>query len=451
MLPSDASDRLMPQLLELFRSAETPPEAQRVGIEVERFGINRAWTGQGEPFATLEDIHRLFARLEAADWRPKREWPEGPTIAMQRDATSITLEPGAQLELSGAPYGGLEAIARELDTVWAQLKNNAALDWLACGFHPLATRAQLPKVPKLRYPIMANYFPSYGTRGLDMMWRTCTTQINLDYASESEAAEKFTLAAKLQPFVTALCANSPWYEGAHRGRLCERAAVWLDVDASRTGLVEDAWQGRAKGGFYRAYAQWALNARMFFLQRNAATRDMQGARFAALIDGQLDGMALEPHDWPQHLGTLFPEVRLKTTLECRGADAMPRPYIVALAALWRGLLDAPSTRAALLGYSASWSAEDVLELRQTIPEHAIHGVFRGTALRATLENLVEHAAQGLEALDEPRCWLAPFVALLESGQTLSERLLAELGERPDAASLAAGYEALDTPALSAIT
>ncbi len=424
----------------LFHKACKPATEHRVGVECERFGlVGPACTPL--PYHGTVSIETLFRALEQEGFKPYLERDGGPAIAMARGDANFTLEPGGQFELSSPARSTLSDLSREIVGLFAELVAQAPeITWMPMGFHPLARIADLPSVPKQRYPIMKGYFLNTGQRGEDMMWRTATTQVNVDFTSESVAWEKWVVATKLQPLVAAWTANSPFYEGKHRGRLSERSAVWLDVDPARTGLLETLWQAKfSAGGFFAQYAEWALNIPVFLIKRGGQATAAHQHTFAELLQHGFEGQRVTEADWDTHLSSLFPEVRLKRTLETRGADSLPTPHVLALAALWRGLLDDTETRQRLLGVIAAWSSDDLQRLRNALIAEGLRADFRGLPVAEACQSLVESARQGLESLGETRDWLAPLSDLASTAETLADRALKTLGREPQRAALAGYY------------
>ena len=325
-------------LLEPFFGAMKPRPRWRVGTEAEKFAVD-AKTGTAVGYEGDRSIVAVLRHLqESHGWTPTFELPGGPIIGLERAGARVTLEPGGQIELSSTPADGILALAEESRSHLGELEQVSAdlgIGWLAVGFHPFARSEDLPWVPKLRYPIMREYFPRRGRRGLDMMRRTCTLQVNVDYESEEDALRKLRLALKLTTFVTAMAANSPFIEGRITGEKCERARVWLDVDPDRQGLLPRMWSPRST---IRDYVEWALDAPMFLFKRDGSVIANTGQTFRSfLIDGY-QGHRAEMADWELHIRTLFPEVRLKNTIEMRGADALPAHLAAGLPALWTGIL-----------------------------------------------------------------------------------------------------------------
>jgi glutamate--cysteine ligase len=325
-------------LLRPFHESCKPRSEFRIGTEAEKFGV-LADTGEPLPFEGERSVRRVLAELQTRfGWLADREYAEGDVIALHRDAGSITLEPGGQLELSGAPFPTTHATCREFRRHMGELREICeplGIVWLSLGFHPFARLPELPRVPKFRYGIMEKYLPTRGSRGLDMMFRTCTVQANLDYSSEADAVRKLRVSLALQPITTAMFANSPCYEGRLGTRLSERADVWLHMDPDRTGLLPFAWD---RDMSFQKYVEWALDAPMFLIKRGAHVFPNTHQTFRTFMREGSEGQRATQGDWKTHLNTLFPEARLKNTLEMRGADAQPTDLICALPSLWKGLL-----------------------------------------------------------------------------------------------------------------
>jgi glutamate--cysteine ligase len=309
-----------------------------VGTEAEKFG----WlTQEGAPlpFQGPASVQTVLERLvERFGWQPEREHAQGEVIALTRDKSSITLEPAGQLELSGAPHKSIHETAQEFEKHYSELHGVAdslGIAWLSLGFHPFCAHEALPHVPKLRYGIMERYLPTRGHRALDMMRRTCTVQANLDFSSESDALRKLRIGLALQPIVTAMFANSPLVEGTLSGRVSERADVWLHMDPSRTGLLPFAWE---RDITFRDYIEWALDVPMFLIKRGDKVVQNTSQTFREFLRDGAHGERATRADWRTHINTLFPEVRLKNTIEMRGADAQGKALTCALPALWKGLM-----------------------------------------------------------------------------------------------------------------
>ncbi|MGO4284606.1 glutamate--cysteine ligase, partial [Bosea sp. TAB14] len=345
---------------------------------------------------------------------------------------AISLEPGGQFELSGAPLETIHQTQAELAAHLADVKAVAephGIGFAALGASPLWTRAQTPMMPKSRYKIMANYMPKVGTMGLDMMFRTCTVQVNLDFASEADMVRKLRVSLALQPFATALFASSPFLERKLNGFQSMRSEIWRDTDNNRSGMLAFAFD---EGMSYEAYVDWALDVPMYFVKRGETYHDVAGASFRDLMAGklkQLPGECATMSDWVNHLGTLFPEVRLKRFLEMRGADAGPADMLAALPAFWVGLLYDRGALDAAWDLVKGWSAEQRQGLRDAAPKLGLDASIAGRKLGEIASDVLELSRAGLArrarrdaAGDDESVYLAPLQEILASGQTLAQRL-----------------------------
>lgn len=422
------------QLLVPFHEAMKPPERHRIGAEAEKFGVD-AVTGAPLPYEGERSVLTVLEALaDRHGWHPERETPGGPIISLLRAGASITLEPGGQLELSGAPLETIHQICFEMSGHLAELRdisNELGILWLGIGFHPLASQADLPWVPKQRYAIMRRYLPTKGTHGLDMMRRTATVQANFDYESEEDALRKLRLSLKLSPVVTAIFANSPFYEGRLFGGRSFRAKVWLSVDPDRQGLVPPVLE---RGRRFTDYVDWALDAPMFLVKRGAEVVENTGQSFRSFMRHGFRGLRPTLKDWETHLNTLFPEVRLKRTIEVRGADSLPAALNCGLPALWTGILYDARALAQAEDLAASFTAAELEALRPEIAQHALRATFRGAPLADLAGKLVDIAQGGLERrarLDkngkDERVHLARIAALVDKGCCPADVLVEGLG------------------------
>jgi glutamate--cysteine ligase len=417
-------------LLGIFHSAAKPASEFRIGAEMEKFGVYSA-TGEPVPYDGDRGILRVLRSLaEEHDWAPEAETEGGPIIALLRNHASITLEPGAQLELSGAPLQTIHQICAELRGHMAELapiSKELGITWLGLGFHPFAKRSDLRFVPKQRYAIMREYLPTRGAHALDMMLRTCTVQANYDYLNEADAIQKMRVALKLSPLTTALFANSPWKEGAPHGGLSYRGRVWLDVDPDRSGLVPNLW---AKDASFASYVEWALDIPMFLFKRNGEKVENTGQTFRSFWKSGFEGHHATQADWQLHLNTLFPEVRLKKTIEVRGADSQGQNMACALPALWTGLLYDDRALNEADALTADWTHAEVEASRADVCSKGLAATFRGRTLQSIAEQVVTIAEGGLERRayqradgKDERVHLLRLRELVEHGQTPANRLL----------------------------
>ncbi len=378
-----------------FQQSMKPRSEWRIGAEAEKFGVYEATLG-AVPYEGDKGIVGVLAALESRfGYKAVRESEGGPLIALERNNASVTLEPGGQLELSGAPLGDVHAIFAETKAHHAELHDICeplGIAWLGLGFHPFARQEDLSWVPKLRYAVMREYLPKRGDRALDMMRRTATVQANFDYASEDDAMRKLRVALRLSPIVTAMLANSPFREGRITGDKSERTKVWLAVDPDRQGLLPTVWNPKSR---IRDYVEWALAAPMFLFKREGKVVRNTGQTFRAFMSDGFEGHAPDVHDWEMHLNTLFPEVRLKHTLEVRGGDSLPLELFAALPALWTGILYDDDALAAAEALSASYTYDEMQALRPEIAKLGLAATFRKRPLADAAVRVLEIARGGL--------------------------------------------------------
>lgn len=423
------------QLITAMSKGEKPRDQWRIGAEHEKFGFDKstlrrpAYEGPGGIKAMLDGLTRF-------GWTPVLEGDH--VIALERRnaegfTASISLEPGGQFELSGAPLQTIHDICNETGQHLMEVKQVADqlnLGFLGLGFDPKWRREDIPVMPKGRYDIMRAYMPKKGRLGLDMMLRTCTVQANLDFESEADMVLKFRASLALQPIATALFANSPFIEGRPSGFLSSRANVWTDTDPDRTGMLDFVFQ---EGFGYERYADYALDTPMYFAKRGETYVDLSGQSFRAFMDGRLDALPGEratEKDWADHLTTLFPEVRLKQYLEMRGADGGPWSRICALPALWAGVLyDAPSLAAAW-DLCKDWAIEDHERLRRDVTRLGLKAEVNGRSVRDVAVDMVAIAKQGLKnrarfsgGMVDERGYITELEDIADSGVTPAERLL----------------------------
>ncbi len=379
-----------------FFHAIKPAHQHLIGAEAEKFGVD-AHTGAALPYEGERSVLTVLeALVERHGWHPERESDGGPLIALARAGASVTLEPGGQLELSGAPLENVHLICTESSGHLAELRDiseELGIVWLGVGFHPFAKQADLTWVPKARYGIMREYLPRQGAYGLDMMRRTATVQANYDYPSEESAMRALRVSLRLSPVVTAMFANSPFYEGGLFGGKSYRAKVWLDVDPTRQGLVPGVLK---PGSRFVDYVEWALDAPMFVVKRGKEVHDATGISFRKFMSEGAFGATATMADWETHLNTMFPEVRLKKTIEVRGADSQPASLACALPALWTGIFYDPRALEQADALSESFTHDELLALRRDIPVHALGATFRGKPLAELAQQVVTIAMSGLE-------------------------------------------------------
>ncbi len=422
-------------LVAWFAAGSKPPERFRVGAEHEKF-VFATGDFRPPPYDGSAGIEALLRGLGAFGWQGAYETAqsgEPVLIGLGRGAANISLEPGGQFELSGAPLADMHEICEETGRHLEEAKVVAeplGLAFAGLGFNPLWPRAEIPMMPKGRYRIMRRYMPTVGSLGLDMMFRTCTVQANLDFADEADMVAKFRVSLALQPIVTALFANSPFTEGRPNGLLSARANVWTDTDAQRTGLLPFVFED---GFGFERYARWALDVPMYFVKRQGRYIDVAGRSFRAFMAGELPeapGERPTLSDWADHVSTLFPEVRLKQYLEMRGADAGSWSRLCGLPALWAGLLYDADAQAGAWDLCRSWTLEQRSDLRRDVPRLALGAMIAGRTAREIAREMLALARGGLKrrnrlsaGLVDESNYLTDLDEIAQSGRTDAEQLL----------------------------
>ncbi|WP_425504813.1 glutamate--cysteine ligase [Pseudoxanthomonas helianthi] len=418
------------QLVDYIASGEKPVADWRIGTEHEKFGF-RLDDLRPPEFDGERGIEALLKGLVRFGWDPVEE--NGRTIALSRDGASVTLEPAGQLELSGAALETIHETCVEVGTHLKEVKQVAdelQLGFLGMGFQPKWRRDQMPWMPKGRYKIMRSYMPKVGQLGLDMMTRTCTVQVNLDYATEADMAKKFRVSLALQPVATALFADSPFTEGQPNGYQSYRSHIWTDTDADRTGMLDFVFED---GFGYERYVDYLLDVPMYFSYRDGVYHDASGKSFRKFLKGELDvlpGALPTLRDWSDHMTTAFPEVRLKKFLEMRGADSGPWNRICALPAFWVGLLYDDAALDAAWDLVKDFTLAERHALRDGVPKHALKLPFRGAtvrelaieALKISVAGLKRRARLNAKGVDESG-FLDTLVEIAEANETSAERKL----------------------------
>lgn len=428
-------------LVQWFAVGCKPKSEWRIGTEHEKIVFQTddlrpvPYTGPRGIRAIMEELISRFG------WLPIHEGdniialkrPEGEPIA------NVSLEPGGQFELSGAPLADMHQVGAEtqlhLDQVRA-IGEDLKVGFLGLGFSPKWTLAETPKMPKRRYAVMTRYMPQVGSHGLDMMYRTATIQVNLDFASEEDMVKKLRVSLALQPLATAIFAASPFTEGKPNGYLTLRSEVWRDTDPNRTGLLPFVFES---GMCFDRYVEYALDVPMYFIYRKGEYIDVAGASFRDYMAGRLatklnrpELARLEPtiDDWSDHLTTIFPEVRMKRFLEMRGADGGRWRRICALPAFWTGLFYDQSALDAAWDVCKGWTAEERQGLRNDVPRHALKARFRRHSLQDIAREVMAISTSGLKARavlnakgEDERTFLEPIQQIVDSGRTVAEELL----------------------------
>ena len=387
-------------LVAFFEAGCKPVEDWRIGTEHEKFAF--CWESlQPLGYEGKRSIRALLEGLVTLGWEPFLE--NGRPIALHKGASNITLEPGGQLELSGAPLKTIHQTCSEvhshLDEV-RQIAEPLQIGLIGLGFLPKWSREEISVMPKARYDIMRAYMPTKGSLGLDMMLRTCTVQVNLDFASEADMVQKFRVGLALQPIATALFANSPFSDGAPNGFLSYRSHVWTDTDPDRCGILPFVFED---GMSFERYVDHVLDVPMYFVYRDGKYLDASGQSFRDFLQGKLPALPGErptESDWADHVTTLFPEVRLKRYIEMRGADGGPWHSLCGLPALWVGLLYDQSALDAAWDLAKDWTPEEHAYLRSAVPRQGLKTSFRGRELRHLAREILDIAAAGLAARKE---------------------------------------------------
>jgi glutamate--cysteine ligase len=418
-----------------FLTAEKPTNLHRVGVEAEKFGFLLPDYAP-LPYDGERSVTALLKGLVSRGFREEREKAEGPIIALKRGQCSITLEPGAQVELSGSPHFDLHAVSSEIEKHYldlAELSGPLGIVFCSTGYHPFATETSLPWVPKLRYAIMKEYLPRLGNGALEMMQRTATVQVNFDYCCERDALRKLRLLLKLGPIVHAITANSPIKEGKLTDTQSLRGDVWTRMDPSRSGLIEKIFESKDSG--YEDYIEWALDAGMFLFKRNGEVIANTGQTFRDFLRRGYLGHYATLSDWNLHLGTLFPEVRLKNTLELRSCDAQPTETQMAIPALGVGILYDDIAFAQAEDLASLYNFAQLSAARPELIKTGYGTLIAGQSLEQLAYALVEIARGGLnrraklnaEGKDES-IYLDPLAELVERRKTpsalLRDRLIA---------------------------
>ncbi len=424
----------MDELVDYLAKGNKPREQWRIGTEHEKFPFYI--DGHSPvPYGGERGIRALLEGMQKTlGWDPIID--DGHIIGLVEPTGqgAISLEPGGQFELSGAAVETLHQTCREGNAHLAQLREIAeplGIRFLGLGGSPKWTLAETPRMPKSRYDIMTNYMPKVGTQGLDMMYRTCTIQVNLDFSSEADMRRKMQVSLKLQPLSTALFANSPFTEGRPNGLQSWRGDIWRDTDNQRSGVLPFCFS--PDFGF-ADYVEWALDVPMYFAIREGHYHDLTHVTFRQFMDGALrndlpDGMPTMG-DWANHLSTLFPDVRLKRFLEMRGADGGPWRRICALPAFWVGLLYDDEALDAVESLTRDWTREDVIAMRDSVPAQGLATTFGNRSLREIAREVLTISRKGLanrarlnrDGFDETS-FLSPLDEVIARGTTSAEEMV----------------------------
>lgn len=428
--PIESKDELVGYLA----AGNKPKEKWRIGTEHEKFPFYVDGNAP-VPYGGEKGIRAILEGMQnKLGWDPIVDAGRIIGLVEPTGQGAISLEPGGQFELSGAPLETIHQTCREGNAHLAQVREIAepmGIRFLGLGGSPKWTLAETPKMPKSRYEIMTRYMPKVGELGLDMMYRTCTIQVNLDFESERDMRRKMQVSLKLQPLATALFANSPFTDGRPNGLQSWRAEIWRDTDNQRSGLLELCFS--PEFGF-ADYVEWALDVPMYFVIRDGRYIDMTHMTFRRFMAGDAhnhvpDGMATMG-DWANHLSTLFPDVRLKRFLEMRGADGGPWRRICALPAFWVGLLYDEEALDAAEALTRDWTFEEVRQMRDAVPVEGISAVFRNHSLRYVARDVLAISRAGLkrrnrtnrDGFDETH-FLSTLDEVVARGTTSAEEML----------------------------
>ena len=416
------------QLTEYLASGCKPKDEWRIGTEHEKFVFCRT-SLKPVPYEGEAGIRAILEKLgQETGWDIIAE--NGNPIGLKGEGASVSLEPGGQFELSGAPLENIhetcDEVHRHLEAV-KKVCDPLGVAFLGMGFTPTWTRAEIPHMPKARYTIMRNYMPKVGDLGLDMMHRTCTVQVNLDFSSEADMAMKFKTSLALQPIATALFANSGLYEGKLSGYASYRAHIWTDTDPDRTGLLNFVFED---GFGFERYRDYMLDVPMYFVRRNNKFIDAAGQSFRDFLDGKLPALPGDRptmEDWEDHLSTAFPEVRLKKFLEMRGADGGPWARICALPAFWVGLLYDDDALAAAWDVAKDWTTDMREALRDDAARIGLRAEVGGRTVQDVALEILEISREGLRRRarmgnlkEDETTYLDPLVKIAKSGVTMGE-------------------------------
>ncbi len=422
------------QLASYLEAGCKPREAFRIGTEHEKFGYDLT-RRLPLPFDGAPSIRLMLEGLrDRFGWTEVREG--GHLIGLEKAGANVSLEPGGQLELSGAPLQTIHETCDEVNEHLREVREVAdaiGAGFIGLGAAPEWTHEQMPMMPKGRYRLMTDYMQRTGTHGLQMMYRTCTVQVNLDFASEADMVRKFRVALALQPVATALFANSPFFEGRPNGWQSWRSRIWLDLDPDRTGTLPFVFED---GMGFERYADYALDVPMYFVYRDGRYIDALGQSFRDFLKGELPALPGEKptlSDWADHLTTIFPEARIKRFMEMRGADGGPWRRLCALPALWVGLLYDQTSLDAAWELVKGWTAEQRAALRVDAARDGLRARIDGRDLRALAGEVLAIARAGLARRARPGAggligdethFLNALQETIDSGRTPADELLA---------------------------
>jgi glutamate--cysteine ligase len=412
--------RTKADLLAYFATAGKPRETWRVGTEHELIGVIRT-TGEAPPYDGPHGIGKLLAAFAAKSGKPFIE--NGHLIAVPRGDAQITIEPGGQFELAARPLHDDAELVSDLRAYIEELAAHSrplGLAWLACGLRPFGTRADIPWMPKLRYDVMRDYMPTVGSRGLDMMQRTATVQVNLDFSDEADAAAKMRCLYSVTSILSALWAASPIVDEKLTDYQSYRAWIWRDTDNARAGLVPFVFD---RDDVFSAYTEWALDVPLYFVYRSGYVRVPAGFTFRQFMTDGYQGTRATDADWALHLSTLFPEGRLKKFIEVRGCDCGSLEMIEALAPMMRGLLYDETARSAATALTSNLSYAERQRIANDMPKQGLHTRAGTHTLGELAKQLVAIARDGLTRVAPSAVsLLAPVEEIASTGRTQADRI-----------------------------
>jgi glutamate--cysteine ligase len=424
------------QLVEYLAAGCKPREEWRIGTEHEKFIFRRSDL-RPVPYDGENGIRAILEKLQRFGWQPVLDGEN--IVGLSDGGGAISLEPGGQFELSGAPLETLHQTCAEVHVHLKQMREvteELGLGMLGLGFLPKWKREDCYWMPKRRYAVMRRYMPTKGKLGIDMMLRTCTVQVNLDFASEADMVQKSRASLALQPIAVALFANSPFFEGKPSGFLSYRSQVWTDVDPDRCGTLPFVFEDCFG---CECYVDWMLDVPMYFVYRDGNYIDVAGQSFRDFLVGKLPGLPGEIptlSDWSDHLTTVFPEIRIKRYIEMRGADGGPWRSLCALPAFWTGLLYDADVLGAAWDLVKDWSVEEHEQLRRDVPRMGLETKFRGRKVQDLAVTVAQLAKSGLQRRarlngegDDESHFLAPVIEAAESGKTPADKLLDDYATR----------------------
>ena len=385
------------QLAEYLNAGCKPKEDWKIGTEHEKFGYVK------DSFAPLPYDGRCSIKAMLQGLRDTYNWSEilegGNIIGLTKEGANVSLEPGGQLELSGAPLDSIHETCDEVNQHLSEVRDIAdkiGAGFLGLGAAPEWSHEEMPMMPKGRYKLMTDYMGRVGTHGTQMMYRTCTVQVNLDFSSEEDMIKKMRVGLALQPVATALFANSPFFEGKLNNHKSWRSRVWRDLDEDRTGMLPFVFE---QDFGFDAWTEYVLDVPMYFVYRDGKYIDALGQSFRDFLKGKLPALPGEKpkiSDWADHLTTVFPEARVKQFIEMRGADGGPWRRLCALPAFWVGLMYDQDSLDSAWDICKTWDASTREEMRIAASEDGVSANVNGISMLSLAKELVDISRSGLK-------------------------------------------------------